>query len=159
MGQRRWEFLIYVLTSVTMPKAPIWTNSPISEQCLIYHRELPVCLLTISVFEPARYGINVYALIDTCTYSLELINLRENDQPTAMGIIKNKNSDKVDASENKLPEAISFYNLSKCRLFSSYNVSRNSRHWLFTLLFSLLSTAGISFKLYTRKKLSKWRLF
>lgn len=65
--------------------------------------------------------------------------------------------DAVEDGENKLPEIISFYNLTKGgvdivdQLSSSYDVSRASRRWPLTLFFSLLNTAGINSQIVYRE--------
>ncbi|CAH2003138.1 unnamed protein product [Acanthoscelides obtectus] len=61
-------------------------------------------------------------------------------------------SDMIDEStgDDKKPEIITFYNLTKGgvdvsdELSSNYNVSRNSRRWPLTIFFSLLNTASIN---------------
>ena len=65
--------------------------------------------------------------------------------------------DSVDDSENKLPEIISFYNLTKGgvdtvdELSATYSVSRNSRRWPLTLFFSIMNTAGINCQIIHRE--------
>lgn len=56
----------------------------------------------------------------------------------------------IDESEKKLPEMISFYNLTKGgvdvvdEMSATYSVARNSRRWPLTLFFSMLNSAGIN---------------
>lgn len=63
----------------------------------------------------------------------------------------------VDDSEKKLPEIVSFYNLTKGgvdtvdQLSAIYNVSRNCRRWPLTIFFSIINTAGINSQIIHRE--------
>lgn len=63
----------------------------------------------------------------------------------------------MDDSENKLPEVISFYNLTKGgadtvdELAAAYDIYRNSHRWPLELFFCFMNTAGMNSQIVHRE--------